>query len=97
MLFASSFRFLLVCSCSDHYYGVGHEYLYIKHKPGFAYTVSVKHVSCSSFCSWIKASLLALEQQPTDARRDDESSHPISLAGAVLRQVEGNHDKWDYR
>ena len=58
---------------------------------------SAKHVSLFCFCSWIKASLLALEEQPTDARRADESSHPISLAGAVLRQVEGNHDQWDYR
>lgn len=58
--------------------------------------VFVKHVSFF-LCSWIKASLLALEQHPTDARRADEGNHPISLAGAVLRQVEGNHNHWDYR
>ena len=50
-------------------------------------------------CSWIKSSLLALEQHPTDALRADESTHPISLAGAVKRQaaVDGKHDQWDYR
>ena len=46
---------------------------------------------------WVEASLLALEQQPADARRADEADHPVNIAGAVQKAGEDGQDVADYR
>ena len=56
-------------------------------------------VTACLWCSWIEASLLALEDNPSDAQRAKEDDHPISLAGAIKRQPadDSSVGMWDYR
>ena len=50
-------------------------------------------------CSWVEASLLALQQQPATAERANESNHAVDIAGAVQLDEAGKDKpaRLDYR
>lgn len=50
-------------------------------------------------CSWVEASLLALQQRPADARRANEADHAVDIAGAVQLEEAGKDQpaRLDYR
>ena len=50
-------------------------------------------------CSWIEASLPALEGEASDAHRSSEQDHPVNLTSAVQRPAAeaGRRGLWDYR
>lgn len=50
-------------------------------------------------CSWVEASLLALQRRPADATRANETDHAVDTAGAVQLEEAGKDQpaRLDYR